>query len=227
MYGVVPESLLAPTSPYQLPPDSVHTITSARAGYDVWVSGRFVIYISRLWYMEGKIRWHGWATGNLFKIRHPRAMFTPAWIWMEEGNECSCLAHMRSSSADLFPFCSASAHPPSVRPEKGGMEGSFGWIRSPSLSSSMHRATKSHCLQSCWGRWGSTCKSACFYSFFPQNSSKEINWRLLPSEGRQLPALAWLNIQTQLAAHMTARAVRDAQFVPEGPPLIVEAAPPE
>lgn len=60
--------------PTQLPPDSVHTITLARAGYDVSVSGRFVIYISRLWYMDGKIRWQGWATRNLSQIRHPRTM---------------------------------------------------------------------------------------------------------------------------------------------------------
>lgn len=184
-------------------------------------------YISRLWYMDGKIRWQGWATGNLFKIRHPRAMFPP-YVNLNGGGKWMFLSGSHALFLCLFiPILFSERTSPavfSIRPGKGG---SLGWIRSPSLSSLMPCATKSHCLQRRWGRWGSTCKSACFYSFLPQNSSKEINRRLLPSEGRQLPALAWLNIQTQLAAHMTARAVRDAQFVPEGPPLIVEAAPPE
>lgn len=132
-----------------LPPDSVHTITSRRAGYDVWVW--VLSYISGLWHIAGKIRWQGWAARNLFTIRHPRAI-SPLRVNLNAGVKWMLL----SPSHALFLLCIYShfiqrAHNPrgfSIRPGKGerGREGSHRWIWLPSLSSLMPRARKSLCL---------------------------------------------------------------------------------
>lgn len=121
-------------------------------------------YISRLWYIDGKIHWQGWATRNLSKIRHPRAM-PPAHVNTNGGLQWMLMSASRALFlCVLIPIWLSECTTPrgfSVRPKKSGSEGSLRWIWLPSLSSLMPCAKKkkSHCLQSCSWRWGSTCKS--------------------------------------------------------------------
>lgn len=134
--------------PSQLLPDSVHTITSARAGYDGLVWGE-VSYISGLWYMDGKISWQVWAARNLLKIRYPGAM-SPHRMWIWKDSEINDLVSLPCAlSPCIYSHFIQRLHNPqgfSIRTGRGRSEGSLRWIWLPFMSSLMPHARKSHCL---------------------------------------------------------------------------------